>query len=282
MVSGKTWLREAQSRLEDSDIDDARLEARFLIKGLLDLTDNDLMIRGDETLSDQDAERLKTALDRRLNREPLSHILGNQPFWTLDLIITPDVLTPRADTETVVEAVLKSIPDGEAKLRILDIGTGSGAILLALLSEQTKARGIGTDKSAAALEVARQNADCNNLMDRVRFVESNWADGVEGVFDIVVSNPPYIARDVIETLDPEVKDNEPHLALDGGVDGLEAYRALMEAVPDLMKPGGLLALEIGYDQGQSVIELAHKAGLVEIECLKDLAGHDRCIRARKI
>lgn len=281
MVTRRQWLRETETLLLQAGIKEARTDARFLLKASLNLSDTDLMVRSETVLDNDQSDRLDQALSRRVNREPLSHILGTQPFWTLEMKVTPDVLTPRADTETVVEAVLNSISDRQSDLQILDIGTGSGAILLALISELAQAQGIGTDKSAPALEVACQNAVLHNLSDSVRFIETDWAEGIMGPFDIIVSNPPYIASDVIHTLDPEVKDHEPHLALDGGRDGLDAYRILLDAVPDMLKSGGLVAFEIGYDQGHTVLEMARDVGLTGVECIKDLAGQDRCIRAHK-
>ena len=214
---------------------------------------------------------------RRSAREPLSHILGSVGFWTLDLKVTADVLTPRPDTETVVEAALEAVADRAAPVRILDIATGSGAIALALLSALENARAVATDISAPALAVARENADINTLSERIEFFEACWADGVAGPFDLVVCNPPYIASAVIETLEPEVKDFEPRLALDGGPDGLGPYPHLFAEAGRLLTPGGTAVFEIGYDQGQAVLSLARAAGFSDPQLRRDLAGRDRVV-----
>jgi release factor glutamine methyltransferase len=187
------------------------------------------------------------------------------------------VLTPRADTETVIEAALAAFSDRSAPLRILDIATGSGAIILALLSEFPNAHGQATDLSEAALKVAAENAARTGLSDRVRFQSGNWADGVSGAFDLVVSNPPYIATDVLETLEPEVLVFEPRLALDGGVTGFGPYPHLFAEAARLLKPGGLALFEIGYDQGAMARQAAREAGAQEVSILKDLAGNDRVV-----
>ena len=190
--------------------------------------------------------------------------------------MTPDVLTPRADTEALVEAVLSRCKQQEA--RILDLGTGSGAILLALLSERPGWSGLGVDLSEAALAVARGNADRAGLANRVAFASGRWSAGLDtDAFDIVVSNPPYIVSDVLAGLEPEVRDHEPALALDGGADGLDAYREILGDVARILKPGGLLGLEIGYDQGASVTALARETGLTDVTRVRDLAGQDRVV-----
>ncbi len=256
----RAWL----DRLQAAGIDEASQDLRHII------------------LSAKDADAVEAMVARRAAREPLSHILGDKPFWTLDLKVTPDVLTPRADTETLVEAVLKRIEDKQAVLRIADFGTGSGAILLALLSELPNATGLGIDISESALAVASENARRNDLASRAEFRVGNWADGItDERFDIVVSNPPYIVSDVLETLEPEVKDFEPHAALDGGADGLDAYRLLFPEFFRILKYGGLAAVEIGYDQSDPMIALAARAGFAAPKLEKDLGGHDRVIWDRK-
>ncbi|MEE2566226.1 peptide chain release factor N(5)-glutamine methyltransferase [Hyphobacterium marinum] len=248
------WLRAA-------GIDEAALEARHILAA-----------------ASSEAEARDMA-QRRAAREPLSLILGNQPFWTLDLRVTPDVLTPRADTETLVEWALSHLADGG---RVVDLGTGSGAILLAILSERPNASGVGIDSSAAALQVAEENARRNNLADRCDFRAGNWADGLPGnAFDLAVSNPPYIASAVLETLDPEVTDHEPYLALDGGADGLDCYRLLVPQLFRILRPGGHAAVEIGYDQAEAVNALFAAAGFADVALSRDLAGNPRVISGQK-
>lgn len=256
----KAWLE----RLKAAGIEEASLELRHIL------------------LAAMDANQAETLVQRRVQREPLSYILGDKPFWTLDLKVNPDVLTPRADTETLVDTVLKQLPDRRAVLHIADFGTGSGAILLALLAELPEANGLGIDISESALQIAMENAARNQLADRAVFRAGNWAEGIEAEsVDIAVSNPPYVASDVIETLEPEVRDHEPRLALDGGKDGLDIYRLLIPQLFRVLKPGGLMAVEIGFDQVSAVTALAEAAGFLQSETVKDLGGNNRIIWARK-
>ncbi|MEQ8433547.1 MAG: peptide chain release factor N(5)-glutamine methyltransferase [Oceanicaulis sp.] len=269
-------VRAAASRLAAAGIDDAPDEARRLLEYASAMPRARLLAAMAEPMPADEAARLAAALDRRANREPLSHILGSVGFWTLDLNVTADVLTPRADTETIVEVALASVGDRTAPLRVLDIATGSGAIALALLSELANARAVATDLSAAALDVARGNAALNGLSTRMEFVETSWADGLTGPFDLVVANPPYIASAVIDTLEPEVKTFEPRLALDGGPDGLAPYPHLFAEARRLLAPGGTCVFEIGYDQGEAALALARSAGFeATLRC--DLGGNDRAV-----
>jgi release factor glutamine methyltransferase len=213
---------------------------------------------------------------RRELREPVSHIVGHKHFWTLELAVTPAVLTPRPETEFVVEAALQALgPDKPA--RVLDLGAGSGAILIAILKERPLASGVGVDASAAALEVARTNAEAIGVADRIDWRLGDWDAGLEEAFDIVVSNPPYIASGEIEALAPEVARFEPRLALDGGRDGLDAFRVITAALPRLLKPGGLFALEVGWRQAEAVEALAKGAGLLTLEPRRDLSGVARVV-----
>jgi release factor glutamine methyltransferase len=270
-------LRQAAERLTECGVEDARDEARRLLAAAGPLSATELITRLQDDQPADEAKRFSALIERRVSREPLSHILGTVGFWTLDLEVTAQVLTPRADTETIIQTALDAVSDRAAPLRILDIGTGSGAIVLALLSETPKASGLATDISPAALEVARRNADRNGLSQRVAFRQTSWADGVEGPFDLVVSNPPYIASAVIETLEPEVRDYEPHLALDGGVEGLDPYPHLLAEAQRLLAPVGRAVFEIGYDQGAATLELARAGGAKFASLHQDLAGHDRAL-----
>lgn len=216
---------------------------------------------------------------RREAREPVARILGRRGFWTLDLQVTPDTLDPRPDSETVVEAVLARTPDRSAPLRILDLGTGSGCLLLALLSELPKASGLGIDRSPGAAAAARANARRNGLDARARFAVGDWTSALAGPFDIVVSNPPYIERGAIPGLMPEVREYDPVAALDGGLDGLEAYRAILAGLPRLLASGALVAFELGQGQDGPVGNLMRAAGLESPVVAPDLAGIGRCIIA---
>lgn len=272
-------LRAAIRRLKEAGIEEAADDARRLFEAASGLSQAGLISGLNDPQESGEAARFETLTARRERREPLSQILGRVRFWTLELAVSADVLTPRADTESVVEAALDAIPDRNAPLRLLDIGTGSGAIALALLSELPKARAVATDLSEAALEVARANAQRCGLAGRIDLVRTRWADGLKPGFDLVVSNPPYIASAVIETLEPEVRCFEPRLALDGGDEGLDPYPHLFSEALRLLKPGGAAVFEIGYDQGEAVLTLAQAAG-GRAELRRDFAGHDRAVACR--
>ncbi|WP_417489366.1 peptide chain release factor N(5)-glutamine methyltransferase [Maricaulis sp.] len=264
------------ARLLAAGIDDAVIEARFLLQHTLAPMPLEAALAGRELVAWRQISDLADLAWQRLQRIPLSQVLGSQPFWTLDLKVTADVLTPRADTEALVEAVLARCSD--APLHMLDLGTGSGAILAALLSERAAWTGLGIDLSPAALAVARQNLDACALTARAQLAQGRWGEGLrDHSFDLIVSNPPYIVREVLAGLEPEVRDHEPAMALDGGEDGLDAYRVIIADLPRLLRPGARFALEIGFDQAGAVLGLAEAAGLTALECLQDLSGHDRVV-----
>ena len=224
------------------------------------------------------AEWLEAVVGRRLAGEPLSRILGRREFWTLTLSVTPDVLDPRADTETLVEAALAALGErrGQA-LSLVDFGVGSGAILAALLTELPNAQGLGVDRSPAAAEVARDNLTRLGLGPRSRTCVADWGAGLKGPFDVIVSNPPYIVSAEIAALEAEVREHDPRLALDGGADGLDAYRALAPQIARLLAPGGVFALEFGAGQGPDVGALLLAAGLRIDGFRRDLGGHERVV-----
>lgn len=275
--------RELAARLEAAGIGEAAAEAKFLVSAATGLTGAGLLAEARRELTDAESDRLEAMAARRIGREPLAHILGTQPFWTLDLDVTPDVLIPRADTETLVETALDLLPASVSGIpRVLDAGTGSGAVLIAILSERPNAFGIGTDVSEAALKIAERNAAKHGLDGRTSFRPASWAEGVkEASVDLAVSNPPYIAGAVIAALEPEVRDHDPRLALDGGADGLDAYRVLLPDFFRVLKPGAAMAVEIGYDQRDAVAALAEEAGFTDVGCRADLGGNDRVIFAVK-
>lgn len=275
-----TPLNAATQRLAAACIEDAREDARALLRHALGLDAAGMIARGQAILSEEETARFEALIARREAREPLSQIIGSVGFWTLDLIVTRDVLSPRSDTETLVRGALARITDRSEQLKILDIATGSGAIALALLSELPDAGAIATDISAPALEVAKANAARNGLEERIAFIETSWADGVNGPFDLLVCNPPYIDPEVIATLEPEVRDFEPVLALDGGPGGLAPYPRLLREARRLLNPGGHALFEIGHDQGAPVLELARAAGFENALILADLGGNDRVLAVR--
>lgn len=267
--------RALTKRLEAGGIDTPEIDARLLIEAASGITREQLAADPDAALSGEQAERLEALAQRRLKREPMSHILGRRAFWTLDLKSDARALTPRPDTEIVVEAALERL--GDTPPRILDLGVGSGAILLALLSERTDAYGVGLDRSAGALNLTAENAGALGLADRLSLIEADWAAPVDGRFDLVVSNPPYIPRADLAGLDPEV-GHDPAGALDGGTDGLDAYRVLSAQLPRLMRPFGAAVVEIGAGQGEAVAAIMEAAGaLVVAEARRDLGGHVRAL-----
>jgi release factor glutamine methyltransferase len=257
-------------------------DARLLLGQALRLGRAQLLAQNDRLLEAREIDAVSALAARRLKREPVARILGHKEFWSLPLAVTPDVLVPRPETETVVETALDLLARDGTKLemlRILDIGTGSGALLLALLKELPQAIGLGTDISQAALDVAHANAERNELKDRCTFMACDIAEGIRGEFDLVVSNPPYVARGDIASLQPEVRDYEPTVALDGGPDGLNAYHAIAAQAPPLLRPGGRLIVELGAGQEAAVAALFTKAGLRVRAARKDLAGIPRGLAA---
>jgi release factor glutamine methyltransferase len=266
--------------LRQAGIDSPDADARLLIGHALGLDRTALMTNSDRALRADDVAAIDALAARRLQHEPVSRILGRKEFWSLSLDVSDAVLVPRPETETVVEAALEFIGGARLKpLRLLDIGTGSGALLLALLTELSNATGIATDISPAAIAVARVNAGRLGLAERCGFVVCNIADGVTGPFDLIVSNPPYIAHAEIATLDPDVRDYDPALALDGGKDGLDAYRAIAAQAPHLLAPGGRLIVELGAGQEPAVSALFTKSGLTVEAARPDLAGIPRALGA---
>lgn len=261
-------------------VEEAEVDARVLVGHALHLDRARLIAQSDRILEDREITVISALAARRLRHEPVSRILGKKEFWSLGLTITPDVLVPRPETETVVEAALDFVVRSGLrmeKLRVLDIGTGSGALLLALLYELPNAAGTGTDVSTGALQIARENAEYWGLKARSNFVTSDIVTGVDGVFDLVVSNPPYIAHDEIASLAPEVRDYDPKVALDGGDDGLAAYRAIAGEAKRLLAPGGRLFVELGSGQEEAVGALFTNAGLTVGIARKDLAGIPRVL-----
>ncbi|MBM3488244.1 MAG: peptide chain release factor N(5)-glutamine methyltransferase [Alphaproteobacteria bacterium] len=268
-------LATATARLAAAGIDAAPREARLLVGHALGLDAAALVRDPARPLDGAAGTALAALLARRLAREPMAYILGRREFWSLELGVADGVLIPRPDSETVVEAVLARAPDRGRAWRILDLGTGSGCLLLALLSEFPEAIGVGVDRAPRAVAIAAENARRLGLDRRCRFVRGDWARALAGPFDIVVANPPYIRRGEIDALAPEVARFEPRAALDGGADGLAAYRALVPDLGRLLGPGGFAALEHGADQAVAVAAIVREAGLEVFEILRDLAGRTR-------
>jgi len=273
--------RAAADRLRERGFDTPDLDARLLLGHALGLGHAALVAQSARRLAPAEAAALDAVLARRLAHEPVARIVGTREFWSLPLRITPAVLVPRPETETVVEAVL-AVVARDRPLLIADLGVGSGAILLALLSGLPLAFGIGTDRDTDALRVARDNAQRLALADRVGFVAGDFGTALAGGCDVVVSNPPYIPTADIAALAADVREYDPQAALDGGPDGLAAYRAIAADAARLLAPGGWLAVEIGVDQGEAVSELLAARGLAVTEApRRDLAGCPRVVTARK-
>jgi len=272
-----TVWKAAQARLKEGRIDSPAIDARLLLEAAAGASRMDILTDPYRVVSEEQRAAYDAMIERRLRREPVSRIIGRKGFWKILLNVTPDVLSPRPDTETIMDIAMLAFARNEA-FTVADLGTGSGAILLALLTERPAATGVGTDISSEALAVARENAANLDLNTRAAFLRTEWAAGFgDAGFDLVVSNPPYIPTDHIQTLDPEVRDHDPHLALDGGPDGLQAYRDLAPEIARVMKPGGTFAVEIGWDQGPQVKALFEEAGFADVKIVKDLAERDRVV-----
>lgn len=269
-------LAEAAELLARAGIEEPRREARLLMAHCLDAGPELLIARADE-LAVPDPGRFRDLVRRRARREPLSHILGRREFWSRPFRVSRDVLDPRPDTETLIEAALARRGALPPAPRILDFGVGSGSILLTLLAEWPEALGLGVDLSQAALDVARHNAGALGVAARARLERRSWGAGLDGPFDLIVANPPYIRSGDIDALAPEVRDHEPRLALDGGADGLLAYRGLMPHAARLLAPAGRVLLELGRGQGPAVAALGEAAGLARVASRTDLSGIERVL-----
>ena len=276
----QAW-QSAKGRLEAVGLTGPVIDARLLVEAAAEATRADIVADPHRALTAEQEAVFEDYVSRRARREPVSHILGRKGFWKIMLSVNPHVLTPRPDTEVIVDLALKSFPEQMA-FQMLDLGVGSGAILLAILAERPAAKGLGIDVSEEALAVARENAANLGLAGQVALLRGDWTAGLDGdEFDLVVSNPPYIADHVIPTLEPEVKDHEPHLALSGGADGLDHYRILAPEILRVLKPGGRFAVEIGYDQKAAVEALFREAGAVFVQTIRDLSDHDRVVAGEK-
>ena len=268
--------RAVAARLAAAGVDTANLDARVLLQRLLDLDPGTMIANPDRPVSDAEHDRLATAVARRVAREPLAYIVGDREFWSLDFAVAPGVLIPRPDSETVVEAALAALAPS-TPARVLDLGTGTGCLLLAVLSERPVATGVGVDVDERAARLARANADRLGLARRAHFIVADWATAVAGPFDLVLCNPPYVPAADIAGLMPEVARHEPRLALDGGARGLDAYAVLLPQLRRILAPAGAAVLEIGAAQATDVAALAQRQGLLAAPPRRDLAGHDRCL-----
>jgi release factor glutamine methyltransferase len=274
--------KQLASVLADAGKEPAALEARHLLEGASGLNSLELLTRGDEPLGLERAERLQRFMERRIAGAPVGRILGRSGFYGLDLLVTPDVLDPRADTETLVKATLDFVGASQwAHPNILDLGTGSGAILCALLDALPDATGVGVDLSPSACRIAQANLARCGLAQRSAISCGNWAESLAGTFELIVSNPPYIALTEQAELAQEVTDHDPALALYGGSDGLGCYRQIAPDISRLLKPGGGALFEIGWRQAAEVVKIFKAEGFGPMEVAQDSGGRDRVVMLRK-
>lgn len=265
--------------LRAAGIESAEADARLLLAHVTGLSAAQLLSAPDDEIQNDRVALLERLLARRVAREPVSRIVGAKEFWSLSFALGDETLVPRPETETVVEAALGAFPDKSRRMLVLDLGTGSGAILAAILMERPLARGVAVDRSAAALAIARNNFDALAFSDRATLICGDWAAALGGSFDLIVANPPYIATGEMALLSPEVRDHDPRLALDGGPDGLSAYRAIVNQIGELLAPGGVAVLELGIGQEQAVSALVCATGDLAPDgaARRDLSGIPRAL-----
>lgn len=269
-------LKEAKNSLREAHIPSFALDADLIMAQVLGATREHVICNPQKEISADKAQEFYSLIDRRQKREPLSHILQNREFWGMDFKVTDKTLDPRPDSECLIEAALELF-DADASIKIIDFGTGTGCLLLTLLSEYSNAKGLGVDISEAALNIAKENSVKLNLAKRCDFVVNNWGREIKGKYDLIISNPPYIITDEIEGLEPEVSIYEPRNALDGGIDGLKCYKDLAPFIFSLLRVGGFTVIELGFNQDQDVKKIMENAGLEFIKFAQDLAGINRAI-----
>jgi release factor glutamine methyltransferase len=280
----RTGIAEGARFLSSAGLENGRLDAEVLLSHALGVDKTALYMNIDAPLHPQDEGRYRDMLSRRVQREPVAYITGRKEFWSLDFLVTPDVLIPRPETELLVEIAVGRLKvcDGKSPVKILDLGTGTGAIAVALAKELPDARIAAVDISSAALAVARQNSESHGVADRISFLSGDLFQSVRGQFDLIVSNPPYVRREELSALPPEIREWEPVGALDGGIDGLDFYRRIIAESRQHLRSGGSIILEIGADMGGAVAELVTRAACYAAAVVyQDYAARDRVIAATK-
>ena len=280
-LSVERILATAAARLRAAGVESPRREARLLLAHVLHARQEDIIAGRLPPISAENALAFEAVVSRREKREPLAYIVGHREFWSLDFAVGPGVLVPRPESELLIEEALKHFPDRDAPLRVLDLGTGSGCLLLSFLSERPNAQGLGIDLSQDALAVAGQNAATLQLSERAQFERGNWLENVFGAFDAILINPPYIPRAALDGLQPDVRSYEPQRALDGGPDGLNAYRDIAAGLKERMTAGGYAFFEVGQGQAPAVEALLSQQGLTVEGTVCDLAGIPRCVIAAR-
>ena len=275
--------RDIEKTLKAAMIEEAALDAMLLISHVLNLTSIDYALDKDRKITEQECVEIMELVQQRVSRIPMAQIFGEKEFWSLSFRVTNETLTPRPDSETLIETALNNVSDKSENIRVLDMGTGTGCLLLSLLSELPNANGLGLDISNAALDVAQCNAENLNLVNRAAFKKSNWTDQLrpDEKFGIIIANPPYIGTREKESLAPEVKDHEPDIALFSGCDGLNDYKIIAEQIGSYLADDGMIILEIGYKQAEDVKNIFTSAGFNDISLHKDLGGRDRCLLIKK-
>jgi release factor glutamine methyltransferase len=279
-----TELAAARKRLQAAGVADPLLDARLLIGEVIAFSLTDFVMKPDRPLTQEEQARIASMIERRAGGEPVHRILGHREFHGLDLLLSKDTLEPRPDTEVLVDTLLPALKEAvshKGSARILDLGTGTGAICLALLKECPDATGIGSDISTGALETAAKNASRNGLETRFEIMQSDWFEKISGRFDIIVSNPPYIRSDIVTTLDREVRHHDPMAALDGGQDGLAPYRLIAADAGRFLVENGIVGVEIGFDQRLDVSTIFASNGFSLVEAVKDYGGNDRVLIFRR-
>jgi release factor glutamine methyltransferase len=272
----KAHLAAARQGLEQAGVAAPRLDAEILLAHAMGMERGHMLVDTSRAVAPRALALFNDFIARRAAREPVSHIIGEREFWSLPFHVGPDVLDPRPDSETLIEAAVRTMRGREVR-RILDLGTGSGCLLIALLTEFPESHGLGVDISPQALVIARQNARRNSVHGRAAFRQGGWDAALGERFDIVISNPPYIPSGDIAGLERDVRDYEPRLALDGGETGLDPYPLILSRLPALLAPGGVAILEFGQGQGDAVAALANGSGIAAIGRRADLGGIERCI-----
>lgn len=272
----EAWLAGAE-RLAAAGIDTARLDARVLLAHTMNLAPGETV--SSRELTAEEHARYEELLARRAAREPAAYIIGEREFWSLSFEVGPGVLIPRPESETLIEQAMKAFPDRSAPLEVLDLGTGSGCLLISFLADHPNTRGLGVDRSPDALYWARKNVARHGLESRCALKQLDWANGIAGQYDVLFCNPPYLSSAEMREIAPELSLYEPEGALDGGDDGLSAYRLLGPLAANVLKPGGRAFIEIGSAQGESAVTVMEQEGLSILAVVNDLAGHPRCIVA---
>jgi len=272
--------RHVTQRLRSAKVESPQLDARVLTAHVLGCAPEELIRYDRQVLDERSQLQLFELIERRIEREPVAYLVGEKEFWSHTFFVEPGVLIPRPDTETIIEAILNAVVDRKKPLSILDLGTGTGCILITLLKELPHAVGVGVDISEVALGIAAKNAIRHGVSDRISWISSDWLGNVNGSFDIIVANPPYIDVDDYRGLGRSVRDFEPQVALVGGTDGLGAYREICKDVTDHLKTEGTIYLEIGHRQAADVSQLLRANSMIVVDIVKDLSQNDRCVVAR--